>query len=218
MRDEILRQIDRNKIIAIVRGVPFRYMEQTIGALVNGGICLAEITFDHSSEEKRQETLNGIRLIKEKFGGRVLPGAGTVLSERDVEEAAEAGAGYIISPDVNAGVIKRTRELELVSMPGAFTPTEVVTAYRAGADIVKLFPAALMGTSYIKALRGPLGHIPLSAVGGVTPETVPEFLEAGVACFGIGGNLIDPEQIMRGAFEEIAERARRFQRAVPVLQ
>ena len=213
MRNEILDRMKEDKVIAIVRGVPFRYMEQTIRALLNGGVCLAEITYNHSSEEGRKETLKSLMLIKEKLGDRVLLGAGTVLTERDVEEAKEAGACYVISPNVNEKVIRKTRELDMVSMPGAFTPTEVVTAYEAGADIVKLFPAALMGLSYVKALRGPLGHIPVSAVGGVTPETVPEFLAAGVSCFGIGGNLVDLEKIRAGAFDVIEERARLFHRA-----
>lgn len=213
MRSEILKRMKEDKVIAIVRGVPFHYMEQTIRALLNGGVSLAEITYDHSSKEGREETLKSLRLIKEKLGERVLLGAGTVLTERDVEEAKEAGACYIISPNVNENVIRRTRELDMVSMPGAFTPTEVVTAFDAGADIVKLFPAALMGLSYVKALRGPLGHIPVSAVGGVTPETVPEFLAAGVSCFGVGGNLVDLEKIRTGAFEVIEERARLFHRA-----
>lgn len=213
MRREILERMKEDKVIAIVRGVPFHYMEQTIRALLNGGVSLAEITYDHSSKEGREETLKSLRLIKEKLGERVLLGAGTVLSERDVEEAKEAGACYVISPNVNEKVIRRTRELDMVSMPGAFTPTEVVTAFDAGADIVKLFPAALMGLPYVKALRGPLGHIPISAVGGVTPETVPEFLAAGVSCFGVGGNLVDLEKIRTGAFEVIEERARLFHRA-----
>lgn len=213
MRSEILERMKEDKVIAIVRGVPFHYMEQTIRALLNGGVSLAEITYDHSSKEGREETLKSLRLIKEKLGERVLLGAGTVLTEHDVEEAKEAGACYVISPNVNEKVIRRTRELDMVSMPGAFTPTEVVTAFDAGADIVKLFPAALMGLSYVKALRGPLGHIPVSAVGGVTPETVPEFLAAGVSCFGVGGNLVDLEKIRTGAFEVIEERARLFHRA-----
>lgn len=213
MRSEILERMKEDKVIAIVRGVPSGCMEQTIRALMKGGVCLAEITYNHSSEEGRRETLKSLKLIKEKLGDRVLLGAGTVLTERDVEEAKEAGAGYVISPNVNERVIRKTRELDMVSMPGAFTPTEVVTAFEAGADIVKLFPAALMGLTYIKALRGPLGHIPVSAVGGVTPETVPEFLAAGVSCFGIGGNLVDLEKIRAGAFDVIEERARQFHRA-----
>lgn len=213
MRSEILKRMKEDKVIAIVRGVPFDCMEQTIRALLKGGVCLAEITYNHSSEEGRKETLECLELVRQKLGERVLLGAGTVLTERDVEDAKEAGADYVISPNVNEKVIRRTRELNMVSMPGAFTPTEVVTAYEAGADIVKLFPAALMGLSYINALRGPLGHIPVSAVGGVTPETVPEFLAAGVSCFGIGGNLVDLEKIRAGAFEEIEERARQFHRA-----
>lgn len=214
MRDKILEQIKSKKIIAIIRGVACADMEHTIRALLDGGVCLAEITFDHSSQKGREETLKSLELIREKLGDRIFLGAGTALSPRDVEDAKRAGAEYIISPNVDERVIHKTRELNMVSIPGAFTPSEVVNAYEAGADVVKLYPAALMGIPYIKALRAPLGHIPMSAVGGVTPETVPEFIKAGVSCFGVGGNLIDVEKIRKGEFTSITETAGRFSRAV----
>lgn len=213
MRDRILEEIKDKKIIAIIRGVSSANMEKTIRALLDGGICLAEITFDHRSKEGRAETLRSLELIRDKFQGQIFLGAGTVLSPRDVEDAKRAGAEYIISPNVDEKVIYKTREMEMVSMPGAFTPSEVVNAYEAGADVVKLYPAALMGIPYIKALRAPLAHIPMSAVGGVTPDSVPDFLKAGVSCFGIGGNLVDAEKIGKGEFASITETAGLFSRA-----
>lgn len=214
MREQIWELIEQKKIIAIIRGVPSGEMVKTVQALVDGGVRLVEITFDHSGKEGRAETLRSLRLVREKLGPEVNLGAGTVLTPRDVEDAKEAGADYIISPNVSQAVIERTRELDLLSMPGAFTPSEVVSAYEYGADIVKLFPAALMGIPYIKALLAPLSHIPVSAVGGVTPDSVEEYLKAGVCCFGIGSNLVNTERVARGEFSKIKEAASLYTQAV----
>lgn len=214
MREQIRELIEQKKIIAIVRGVPAKEMERTVRALLDGGVRMVEITFDHSGREGRDETLKSLRLVREKLGTEVCLGAGTVLTPRDVEDAKEAGADYIISPNVSRTVIERTRELDLLSMPGAFTPSEVVSAYEYGADIVKLFPAALMGIPYIKALLAPLSHIPVSAVGGVTPDSVEEYLKAGVCCFGIGSSLVNAKRVAGGGFSEIREAARQYMQAV----
>ena len=216
-RDKVLDMIYQNKIIAIIRGVSQENIEDVIQALLDGGVNMAEITFDHTDEIKREETLNSLRKIQKSFEERICLGAGTVLTEKDVEDAYQAGADYMISPNTNEAVIRKTRELGMVSIPGAFSPSEIVMAYQAGADIVKLFPAALMGVEYIKALMGPLHHIPMSAVGGVTPESIKDFVKAGICCFGIGSNLVSAKNAEAGDFTAITNSARQFHMAVEAL-
>lgn len=214
MGETILQAMEREKLIAIVRGVAVQHMEPVMEALLQGGIHMVEITYDHHSEESRRETLKALELVRNRFEGRLYLGVGTALTPRDVEDAQRAGAQYVISPDVNEQVIERTRELGLVSMPGALTPTEIAKAYACGANIVKLFPASALGVSYIKSIKGPLGFIPLAAVGGVTPESIPQFLQAGISCFGIGGNLVNAAKVAAGDFDSIQQAASRFAQAV----
>lgn len=214
MQEAVLQAIEREKLIAIIRGVAVQDIEGVLAALLRGGIHMVEITYDHHSRESRQETIKALEIARSKFEGRLFLGAGTVLTVEDVEDAQRAGAQYIISPDTNAQVIMRTRELGLVSMPGALTPTEITKAYHCGANIVKLFPASTLGLPYIQAIAGPLGFIPLAAVGGVTPERIPQFLQAGISCFGIGGNLVNAAKVAAGDLDSIQQSAKRFVQAV----
>ena len=132
-----------------------------------GGIHCIEVTFDQTSNETIAQTKQSIAAIKEQLGDRVYVGAGTVMTVEQVHMAVEAGAEYIISPNVNEAVIRETKKLDKVSIPGAMTPTEAAAAYEYGADIVKMFPAGILGPAYIKAVKAPLKHIPMTAVGGV---------------------------------------------------
>ena len=161
-----------------------------------------------------KENAEKIRHTAEKYGDRVLVGCGTALTLQEVEAACDAGACLVISPNVDYGVIRRTRQLGMVSMPGALTPTEIVAAHGAGADIVKLFPAGTLGVDYIKAVRGPLGYIDMSAVGGVKPENVEQFLDAGVCGFGVGGQLVLASAVKSGDFAAIQARAKQFTDAI----
>jgi 2-dehydro-3-deoxyphosphogluconate aldolase/(4S)-4-hydroxy-2-oxoglutarate aldolase len=158
--------------------------------------------------------LESIRRIRREFAGRVFPGAGTVLTPAQASWAVDAGAQYVISPDMNPDVIRRTRELGALSIPGAFTPTEITGAIAAGADFVKLFPAGLFGCDYVKAIRAPLSHVRLLAVGGVDLSNMKDFLQAGVVGFGIGGNLVNKKIISLGKFDELEATSRAFVRAV----
>ncbi|MFR8978388.1 MAG: bifunctional 4-hydroxy-2-oxoglutarate aldolase/2-dehydro-3-deoxy-phosphogluconate aldolase, partial [Christensenellales bacterium] len=175
---EALTQIKAAKLVAILRHVPADKLDGVVEALIAGGVRVLEFTFDHDSAECVKENTEKIRHTAEKYGDRVLVGCGTALTVQEVEAACDAGACLVISPNVDYGVIRRTRQLGMVSMPGALTPTEIVAAHGAGADIVKLFPAGTLGVDYIKAVRGPLGYIDMSAVGGVKPENVEQFLDA----------------------------------------
>lgn len=199
-------------IIAIVRGVPADRLCEVGRALLEGGVSLMEVTFDPRTDGR--ETVRGIASLCDAFGDRLLVGAGTVLSPRQVDEAASAGARYIISPDTKPAVIERTRALGLCSIPGALTPSEITLAYDSGADFVKLFPVASLGTEYIRALCAPLCHIPLLAVGGVTPDNLAGFLQAGVCGVGVGGSLVSARRVQDGDFAKITETARQFARAM----
>ena len=212
--EEVLSRIQESKLIAILRGVPMDRVDGVVGALVRGGVRVLEFTFDHDQPDCVAANAAKIRHTVEKFGDQVLVGCGTALTVEEVEAAHDAGACLVISPNVDMAVIRRAKQLDMVSMPGALTPTEVVAAYDMGADIVKLFPAGELGLSYIKAVRGPLKHISMSAVGGVKPENVKDFLDAGVCGFGVGGQLVLSKAVKSGDDAAIEARAKEFTDAI----
>ena len=206
----MLEVIKSRKVIAIVRGIKLEHVIDTVEALKQGGITCVEVAFNHKEADKYEDTLKSISMIKEKFGDEVAVGAGTVLSVKDVVASANAGAAYMISPNMNLDVIKKTKEMGLVSIPGCVTPTEAVTAYDAGADIIKLFPAGVLGPGYIKALAAPLNFIPFVAVGGVNAENLQNFIKAGAIGAGVGGNLVNKKIIEEGNFAEITRLASEY--------
>lgn len=214
MSQAVLEHILKGKIIAIVRGIPSTKIVALAAALENGGITCIEVTFDQSSAEKAADTLASIRAIRGAMENRVCVGAGTVMTVEQVRQAAEAGAEYMISPNTDEAVIRETKRLGKVSIPGAMTPTEAAFAYRCGADIVKLFPAGLLGPAYVKAVKAPLKHIPVSAVGNVTVENCRSFLDAGAVGVGVGGSLVSAELVNAGRFDEITATARAYIRAL----
>ena len=210
MSKEVLNRILEGKIIAIVRGIPSDEVVGLAQALLKGGISCIEVTFDQSSREKAEDTLKAISNIHKALGDQVCVGAGTVMTTQQVEAAAAAGAEYMISPNTNAAVIARTKELDKVSIPGAMTPSEVAEAYELGADIVKMFPAGVLGCGYIKAVKAPLKHIPVTAVGGVNPANCADFVRAGAVGVGVGGNLVSPQLVKEGRFDEITAIAKSY--------
>lgn len=210
MSNEILDQIFENKVIAIIRGVGSGQIIDTVGALLEGGIKLLEVTFNQESKSTIAETLKSIEKIKKEYGDKVYLGAGTVLTTEQVNQAVDAGAEYMISPNTDVEVITRTKELGKISIPGAFSSSEMVTAYNAGADIVKLFPAGILGTDYIKSLLGPLSHIPVVAVGGINVDNVDKFIRIGAKGVGVGGNLVDKKAIYAGEYNKITQVARAY--------
>lgn len=210
MSNAILDKIFENKIVAIVRGIGSDRIIDTVGALLEGGIKLLEVTFNQEDEYKALDTLKCLEIIKKEYGDKVCLGAGTVMTGEQVKKAVEAGAEYIISPNMDASVIKKTKELGKISIPGAFTPSEMAAAYKAGADIVKLFPAGILGAEYIKALLAPLSHIPVIAVGGVNVDNVDQFIKAGAKGVGVGGNLVDKKAIYSGEYDKIIQVAQAY--------
>ena len=214
MREQVIRRIAEERVIAIIRAVePAQYMK-IADALYAGGIRLMEITYDQRDPASFQTVAGAIAAIGEAYGERMLVGAGTVTSVELVELTARAHGRFIISPDVNAGVIQRTRELDMASLPGAMTPTEVLAAHNAGADFVKLFPAGSLGAGYVKAVRAPISHVKLMAVGGIDENNAGAFLRAGMAGVGVGGMLTNRAWLRAGDYERITEAARRLVEAV----
>jgi len=202
--------ISEYKLVSIVRGIYGEELLALADALYIGGIKLIECTFDQSDTDCVEKTCRAIKMLSEKFDGKVCIGAGTVLNASQVEAACRSGARYIISPNVNEKVIARTKELGLVSVPGAMTPTEILNAHDMGADIVKLFPASSLGLRYAKDIVAPISHVKLMATGGINEENLGDFLRLGFIAAGIGGRLADRKLISEGRFEEISSRAANF--------
>ncbi len=207
MRDQIISLTREKRVIAIVRGIAPEQGLETAQALYDGGIRMIEVTFNQKDPSQWKYTTDMIRAIDDHFGGKVAVGAGTVTTPELVQLAHDAGAKYIISPDAKEAVIRLTRQLGLVSMPGALTPTEITTAWDCGADFVKLFPVNALGIGYIKSLLAPLNHIPLLAVGGIDLDNVRSYLDAGCVGAGIGGSLVNTKWIASGEFEKITATA-----------
>lgn len=204
--DNLIRQMKEDKIVAIIRGIRIDKIIDTAKALYEGGIHFMEITFDQGSSTGIEDTCEEIRMVKETLPEAHV-GAGTVMTVEQVQAAYDAGAEFIITPNVNESVIQKATALGMVSMPGAVTPTEIAYAYSKGATLVKVFPVTSLGPEYIKAVRGPLAHIPLVAVGGVDLYNMKDYYQAGVCGFGIGGCLVNKTMIEAGRFDQLKNLA-----------
>ena len=214
MREKTIQLIEKEKIVVIVRGVERDKLIPLAQAMYDGGIRLMEITYSADGSVSDEETAENIRLLAEYFEGRMLIGAGTVINAKQVELTKKAGGKFIISPDTFVDVIRKTREENLVSMPGALTPSEVQEAHRAGADFVKLFPVNSLGIGYLKAIMAPLSHIKFLAVGGVNEDNIKDYLKAGAKGFGIGANIVNKQLIAEENWTEITKMAKRYTDAV----
>lgn len=208
MRQSTIDAILAHKLIAIARAVPPDALLPLAESLLSGGVCFLELTFDPSNPASWPDTCRGIATLRARFPSRILPGAGTVLTLDQLRMARDAGALYIISPDMNPELIRATVESGLVSIPGCLTPTEMTNALRAGADFVKLFPAGDLGIGYIKSVLAPLSHAKVLAVGGIDEKNAADFIKAGCVGVGIGGNLANKAHIAAGAYAKITDTAR----------
>ena len=213
-RDEVIRTVLGTKIIAIIRGFPPETCVRLAEAYLKGGIRMVEVTFPQADPDSWKKTAEAIRTISTRFAGEMFAGAGTVLTSEQLHMAADAGGRYMIAPSVNTELIREAVKMDMVAIPGAFTPTEVVSAYEAGASFVKLFPVTALGPSYVKALRAPLPHIPLLAVGGITPDNIADYMKAGCVGLGVGGNLVNKEWIQSGQWDKITDLAKEYMKAV----
>ena len=207
MYEEVLKTIEENRIIAIVRGLDHGYTDLA-KALYNGGIRITKLSYSLKEPDTWRKTAPRISDIRTAMRDKMCVGAGTVVSVEMVEMTKQAGGQFVVSPDTNIEVIKKTKKLGMVSLPGAMTPTEILTAHNAGADFVKVFPAGHLGPAYIKALKGPLNHIKLLAVGGVSSKNVSEFIAAGCSGAGVGGNLVNIIWIEASEWNKITATAK----------
>jgi 2-dehydro-3-deoxyphosphogluconate aldolase/(4S)-4-hydroxy-2-oxoglutarate aldolase len=214
MRDVIIQKILDEKLIAIVRGMEEKTIIPLAEAFIAGGINMMEITFNQAKPESFEATMRSIAAVKEKLGNKLICGAGTVISAEQVDLAAKAGALFIVSPNADAELIRRTLELGLVSLPGCMTASECLTAHNAGADFIKLFPASDLGAGYLKAIRAPLSHLKFLAVGGINENNAADFIKAGALGLGVGGNLVNKDWIASGQFDKISDLAHKLVEAV----
>jgi 2-dehydro-3-deoxyphosphogluconate aldolase/(4S)-4-hydroxy-2-oxoglutarate aldolase len=203
----VLSQILENKIVAIIRGAIPADVSKIATALLQGGVKVLEVTLNSSN------ALPVIAELTNQAGKHILIGAGTVLDAKAAKASIEAGAKFIVSPNLDIETIELTKRYGAVSIPGAYTATEIVNAYVNGGDIIKIFPASDPG--YIKTLRGPLSHIPMMPTGGINPENIIEFQKAGAVAFGIGTALVDTRQkITEEYLMEVTVNARKFVQAI----
>lgn len=207
---DMINYIEKYKIICICRRVYGEELRRLAQAMYDGGIRLMEVTFDQADPDCCQKTAQAIRMVNEEFGGRMRFGAGTVLNREQVDAARDAGAEYIISPNTDVEVIGYTKKLGLVSIPGAMTPSEILTAHDAGADFVKLFPTVYLGLSYLKDIKGPISHVKLLGTGGLTEENLKDYLDMGMVGAGISGRLVDAELRKKNDYEALTRRAAAF--------
>ena len=210
MKQQIIEKIEKNKIVVIIRGVEREKLIPVVSAMYNGGIRIVECTFDASGVKSDESVASDISMLTEHFGDSMVIGAGTVITQEQVELTKKAGGKFIISPDTYCPVIEKANELGLVSIPGAITPTEVSDAHRSGADFVKLFPIDLYGAKYIKTLKAPLSHIRLMAVNGITAENMCEYINAGACAVGVGSGVVNKDLIAKGDFEAIKSLAKKY--------
>lgn len=207
-RETDLSRVLDSGIVAVVRAAEPTHLLNVIKALAEGGVNVAEVTFTVPN------ALDVIRAAKQDVGDRVLLGAGTVLDPETARAAILAGAEFIVSPTVNVEVIRVCRRYDKLVFPGAFTPTEILTAWEAGADVVKVFPAEVLGPAFFKAMRGPLPQVRLMPTGGVDLNTAGEYLRAGACCLGVGSQLVDPKAVAREDFEYLRGLAWQYTQAV----
>lgn len=205
----MIELLKKDKLIVILRGLRREQVAPTAEALRAAGVHFVEVTFAQNSPTCVEDTSWAIRTISECFP-ELHVGAGTVITLEQVEAAHAAGAKYIISPNADEEIIRRTVELGMLSMPGAFSPSEIVSAYKWGASFVKLFPAGNLGAAYVKAIRAPISHIPMLAVGGVDLENMEQFYRAGIDGFGIGGSIIRKDLIEKGDYAALTELAEKY--------
>ncbi len=203
-----LQRVLEAGIVAVVRATDPSNLIEVIRSLAEGGVTVAEVTFTVPG------ALEVIRQARKELPANVLLGAGTVLDPETARAALLAGAEFIVSPVVNLEVIRLCLRYDRLVMPGAFTPTEILTAWDAGADIVKVFPADNLGPAFFKAMRGPLPQIRLMPTGGVNLATARDFLEAGACCLGLGSQLVEPAAIAHKNYGRLRDLAGQYVKIV----
>ena len=203
-KEKVLAGITAAKVVAVIRMKDAARLAEVAAALLRGGVGVLEVTMTVPG------AVEIIREMARKKAPGTLVGAGTVLDAGTATDVIAAGADFVVSPVTDRETVQACRDAGVLVAPGAFTPTEIVAAWRAGADIVKVFPATSLGPQFFRDLRGPLPHIRLMPTGGVTLENAAEFLAAGAAAVGIGTALVDAKAVEAGDWEALEARARRL--------
>ena len=204
MKEDQLRRVLDCGIVAVIRAPDGSQLVEVARALADGGVSVVEITMSVPN------ALDVLRQVRKELGDRLLLGAGTVLDPETARAVFLAGAEFIVAPTLNLDVIRLCQRYDKLVMPGAYTPTEILTAWEAGADIVKVFPAETVGPAFFKAMRGPLPQIRLMPTGGVDLNTAAAFLQAGACCLGIGSQLVDPKLVAERNFTRLRDLARQY--------
>jgi 2-dehydro-3-deoxyphosphogluconate aldolase/(4S)-4-hydroxy-2-oxoglutarate aldolase len=203
-KEDQLRRVLECGIVAVIRSPDSQQLVEAARALADGGVTVVEITMTVP------DALHVLRQVQGALGDRLLLGAGTILDAETARAALLVGAEYVVAPTVNFDVIRLCQRYDKLVMPGAFTPTEILAAWEAGADIVKVFPAEVLGPAFFKALRGPLPQVRLMPTGGVDLKTAAAFLKAGACCLGIGSQLVEPRAVADRNFDRIRDLARQY--------
>lgn len=207
-KQTVLTKITELGLVSVIRGPSAELTIKMVEALVEGGVLGIEITYSTPNAEEV------VAQLARHFGDHILLGMGTVTKPAQVKSALAVGASFLVSPVCEAKLVRAMTSSGAVSMIGALTPTEVFSAFEAGADVVKVFPGSLTGPSYIKALHGPFPQIPMMPTGGVNIENVKDWFAAGAVAVGAGSELCPPALAKEGKFKEISDRARLFVQAV----
>ena len=210
MAMSIKEEIIRNRIVLIARGIDSTQICDAARAVYQGGGRFLEITLNQASSSAAEDTGALIRMVRDLGLPEFHVGAGTVITESQLESVYDSGAEFILSPNTDPLIIKRTKELGLTSVPGAYTPSEIQYAWACGADIVKVFPASIGGIPYVHAIRGPLNNIPLMAVGGINENNAKEYLANGYCSCGLGSNILRKDLIENGDYDSLTELVRRL--------
>ena len=200
-------RIKNTRFIAILRHIGPEYMKKAAEALYNGGVRVFEVTFDPADPDTEKKTAESISVIKETYGDLVSAGAGTVLTLSNLYCAKNAGAEFAVSPVTDEKIICAAKENGMLSVPGAYTPNEIVNAYRLGGDIIKIFPVLPDGEAYLKNVISPLPHIPFIVTGGINPDTVEKFLSLGPVAVAAGASIITKADCEAGNYGRITDLA-----------
>ena len=203
-----LERIGKAGLVLVVRAHEPQKVKPAVEAMIAGGVEAVEVAFTVP------RAVEVVEHIVAEFGKQIVVGAGTVLHPSDAAAAISAGAAFVASPNVNTDVISICRAMGAVDIPGAFTPSEVIKAWEAGADCVKVFPAGVPGPDYLRLLQGPFPEVRLVAAGGVTLENLPAFFKAGAFAVCVGTNLLEKELVDKGDFSALKKRAASFVKAV----
>ena len=204
MKQELLTKTLESGIVAVVRRIEEEKVIKAIEALVKGGITGIEVTLDSPN------ALQTIKEAKQLFGDKAVIGAGTVLDGNAASLAIQHGADFIFAPTLSKDTIAVANRYGKIAIPGVFTPTEILQAYEWGADVVKVFPASVLGSQFFKDVRGPLGHIPMMPTGGIHLDNVSDYIKAGAVAAGIGGSLLDKDFIANNEWDKLTDLASQY--------